>query len=143
MVQYRWDLRLGFDLTSIVGEAPNKKSERLLESLAFREFDLALSRGDCPRFLVYPLLLTTEQMEHTEANPYAVMPFFRVFSVFRGSLFSATRTPGRPVTLIARGLSPVSCPRFLVEIVPRSEFPVAQIQSPLNHFIGVWGQKRH
>ena len=39
------------------------------------------------------LFLTTEQMEHTEANPCAVMPFFRVFGVFRGSLFSAPRTP--------------------------------------------------
>ena len=48
-------------------------------------------------------------MEHTEANPCAVMPFFRVFGVFRGSLFSATRTPIRSVTLIARGLSLVSC----------------------------------
>ena len=32
-------------------------------------------------------------MEHTEANPCAVIPFFRVFGVFRGSLFSAPRTP--------------------------------------------------
>ena len=71
--------------------------------------DATLSRGDGAWFLVYPLLLTTEQMEHTEANPRAVMPFFRVFGVFRGSLFLAARTPNRPVTLIARGLSPVSC----------------------------------
>ena len=64
--------------------------------------------GTAPGFLSISFL-TTEQMEHTKSNPCAVIPSFRVFGVFRGSLFSAARTPNRPVTLIARGLSPVSC----------------------------------
>jgi hypothetical protein len=46
------------------------------------------------------------------------MPFFRVFGVFRRSLFSATKTPNRPVTLITRGLSPVSCHPYRAGTVP-------------------------
>ena len=53
--------------------------------------------GTVPGSLYIPFL-TTEQMEHTEAKPCAVMPFFRGFGVFGGSLFLATRTPSRFAT---------------------------------------------
>ena len=35
-----------------------------------------------------PFFLTTEYTEHTEKNRRTVMPCFRVFGVFRGSLLS-------------------------------------------------------